>query len=237
MKRITSSFKAATALAFLAVFASSAFAGGSHDHPSENGTAASPLDVVRAPTDLSAPIGIRGPQTIKIGLETVEVTGSLSEGASYHYWTFNKKVPGPFVRARVGDTIEVELTNRADSSEHHSVDFHAVTGPGGGAAATDAAPGESKAFSFKALKPGLYVYHCAVPLAAQHIANGMYGLILVEPEGGLPPVDREFYVMQDVQLPLDWRDFRPGLPIGVAFERTTPGRPDDLGAAGRRRGG
>jgi nitrite reductase (NO-forming) len=196
MKRIISPWHAATALAFFAIFAPSALAGGSHNHPSENGTAAKPLDVVRAPTDLPAPIGSRGPQTIKIDLETVEVTGSLSEGASYHYWTFNKKVPGPFVRARVGDTIEVELTNRADSSERHSVDFHAVTGPGGGAAATDTAPGESKAFSFKALKPGLYVYHCAVPLAAQHIANGMYGLILIEPEGGLPPVDREFYVMQ-----------------------------------------
>jgi nitrite reductase (NO-forming) len=196
MMLITSPLRAVTALALFVVLASPSFAGGSHNHPSENGTPALPLNVVRAPTDLSAPIGIRGPQTIKIGLETVEVTGSLSEGASYHYWTFNKKVPGPFVRARVGDTIEVELTNRADSSERHSVDFHAVTGPGGGAAATDAAPGESKAFSFKALKPGLYVYHCAVPLAAQHIANGMYGLILVEPEGGLPPVDREFYVMQ-----------------------------------------
>jgi nitrite reductase (NO-forming) len=96
----------------------------------------------------------------------------------------------------VGDTVEVELQNPSDSSERHSVDFHAVTGPGGGAVATDAAPGETKGFTFKALKPGLYVYHCAVPLAAQHIANGMYGLILVEPEQGLPPVDREFYVMQ-----------------------------------------
>lgn len=79
------------------------------------------------------------------------------------------------------------MTNLADSSERHSVDFHAVTGPGGGADATDTAPGETKGFSFRALKPGLYVYHCAVPMAAQHIANGMYGLILVEPEGGLPP--------------------------------------------------
>jgi nitrite reductase (NO-forming) len=96
----------------------------------------------------------------------------------------------------VGDTVEVELTNLADSSERHSVDFHAVTGPSGGAVATDAAPGETKSFTFKALKPGLYVYHCAVPLAAQHIANGMYGLILVEPEQGLPPIDREFYIMQ-----------------------------------------
>ena len=78
----------------------------------------------------------------------------------------------------------------------HNVDFHAVTGLHGGGHATLADPGETKGFSFKAMKPGLYVYHCAVPMAAQHIANGMYGMILVEPEAGLPPVDREFYVMQ-----------------------------------------
>lgn len=173
-----------------------ALAGGSHNHPAENGTAAAPLDIVRAATDLVPPVKRAGPETIKVKLDTVEVTGRLADGATYHYWTFNRKVPGPFVRARVGDTVEVELKNLADSSERHSVDFHAVTGPGGGAVATDAAPGETKGFTFKALKPGLYVYHCAVPLAAQHIANGMYGLILVEPEQGLPPVDREFYVMQ-----------------------------------------
>lgn len=175
---------------------SPAHAAGSHAHPAGNGTAEAPLDVVRAPTDLPPLIGERPPQTVKVGLETVEVTGALADGTTYHYWTYNKKVPGPFVRVRVGDTVEVSLANPADSSERHSVDFHAATGPGGGAVATDAAPGETKAFSFKALMPGLYVYHCAVPLAAQHIANGMYGLILVEPEDGLPPVDREYYVMQ-----------------------------------------
>ena len=176
-------FSLGIALALMSVTVVPAFAGGSHDHPTENGTAADPLDIVRAVTDLAPPIARSGSETIKVKLDTVEVTGRLADGATYHYWTFNKKVPGPFVRARVGDTIEVELTNRADSSERHSVDFHAVTGPGGGAIATDAAPGETKGFSFKALKPGLYVYHCAVPLAAHHIANGM-------------SVDREFYVMQ-----------------------------------------
>lgn len=186
----------ALALAFLVAGVSPAIAGGSHDHPAENGTAAAPLDIVRAADDLIPRLLRTAPATIKVKLDTVEVTGALSDGATYHYWTFNKKVPGPFIRARVGDTVQVELYNQADSSERHNVDFHAVTGPGGGAVATDAAPGETRGFSFKALKPGLYVYHCAVPLAAHHISNGMYGLILVEPEGGLPPVDREFYVMQ-----------------------------------------
>jgi nitrite reductase (NO-forming) len=97
---------------------------------------------------------------------------------------------------RVGDTVEVKLRNADDSAMMHNVDFHAVTGPGGGAGATMAGPGETKGFTFKALNPGLYVYHCATPVVAQHIANGMYGLILVEPEEGLPKVDREFYVMQ-----------------------------------------
>jgi nitrite reductase (NO-forming) len=186
----------ALAITLLSAIATPALAGGSHNHPAANGTASAPLDIVRSAIDLAPPVGRRGPKTIKVKLDTVEVTGRLADGATYHYWTFNKKVPGPFVRSRVGDTVEVELTNLADSSERHSVDFHAVTGPSGGAVATDAAPGETKSFTFKALKPGLYVYHCAVPLAAQHIANGMYGLILVEPEQGLPPIDREFYIMQ-----------------------------------------
>lgn len=152
--------------------------------------------IVRDPKDLPPPIGKRGPQRVKVDLETVEVTGKLTDGASYRYWTFNQKVPGPFVRVRVGDTVEVRLKNHDDSALMHNVDFHAVTGPGGGAKATDAEPGESRGFDFTAINPGLYVYHCAVPMAAQHIANGMYGLILVEPEGGLPKVDHEFYVMQ-----------------------------------------
>jgi nitrite reductase (NO-forming) len=155
-----------------------------------------PISIVRDPTDLPAPIGSRGPKRVRVDLETIEVTGNLADGATYRYWTFNQKVPGPFIRVRVGDTVEVRLKNHDDSVLMHNVDFHAVTGPGGGAKATDAAPGESRGFEFTAINPGLYVYHCAVPMAAQHIANGMYGMILVEPEGGLPKVDREFYVMQ-----------------------------------------
>lgn len=159
-------------------------------------SAAAVADIVRDPADLPTPLLRRGPQTVKVGLETVEVIGQLDDGVTYRYWTYNRKVPGPFVRVRVGDTVEVILKNADDSIVMHNVDFHAVTGPGGGAVATMAAPGETKGFTFKALNPGLYVYHCAIPTVAQHIANGMYGLILVEPEGGLSKVDREFYVMQ-----------------------------------------
>lgn len=151
---------------------------------------------MRSPDDLPPPLARRAPQTVKINLETVEVTGKLDDGVTYRYWTYNGKVPGPFVRVRVGDTVEVVMKNADDSAMMHNVDFHAVTGPGGGGIATMAAPGESKGFTFKAINPGLYVYHCATPMVAQHIANGMYGLILVEPEAGLPKVDREYYVMQ-----------------------------------------
>ncbi|HET7714630.1 MAG TPA: copper-containing nitrite reductase [Bauldia sp.] len=155
-----------------------------------------PASIVMAPTDLPATVAGRDTQTVRVELDTIERVADLADGTTYRYWTFNGQVPGPFVRVRVGDTVEVTLRNHEDSWMQHNVDFHAVTGPGGGGVATVADPGTEKGFTFKALNPGLYVYHCAVPMAAQHISNGMYGLILVEPEGGLPPVDHEFYVMQ-----------------------------------------
>src|SRR5690606_29741231 len=117
--------------------------------------------------------------------------GLLDDGTTYRYWTFNDKVPGPFLRVREGDKVTIHLKNRSDSTMIHSVDFHAVTGPGGGAAVTQASPGKTESFTFKALNPGLYVYHCATPMVAHHITNGMYGLILVEPAGGLHKVDVE----------------------------------------------
>jgi len=119
-----------------------------------------------------------------------------SAGTTYRYWTFNGKVPGPMIRVRQGDAVEVTLRNAADSHMAHSVDFHAALGPGGGAAFTQAVPGQSKTFTFQASTPGLFVYHCGTPMIAEHIANGMYGLILVEPEGGLATADHEYYVMQ-----------------------------------------
>jgi nitrite reductase (NO-forming) len=152
--------------------------------------------VVRAPTDLPGPLNRSTPETVRVDLETIEVEARLADGASYKFWTFNGKLPGPFIRVRVGDTVEVHLKNDASSEFAHSVDFHAVTGPGGGAVATQTKPGGETMFTFKALNPGLYVYHCATPMVAHHISNGMYGLILVEPEEGLPEVDHEFYVMQ-----------------------------------------
>jgi nitrite reductase (NO-forming) len=154
------------------------------------------VSLARDPADLPTPLTPRPPTAVRVDLETVEVVGHLDANTTYPYWTFNGRVPGPFIRVRVGDTVEVHLTNQPASRMIHSVDFHAVTGPGGGAILTQTPPGEARVFTFKALNPGLYVYHCATPMVAHHITSGMYGLILVEPEGGLPPVDREFYVMQ-----------------------------------------
>ena len=155
-------------------------------------------DIVRDPADLPPPIGDRAPAVVKVTLTSKELVGALdpASGTTYRYWTFNGKVPAPFIRARVGDTIEVTLQNDKGSQMVHSLDFHAAIGPGGGADLTQVPPGQSKTLTFQVNTPGLFVYHCGSPMIAQHIANGMYGLILVEPSGGLPHVDREYYIMQ-----------------------------------------
>jgi nitrite reductase (NO-forming) len=154
------------------------------------------VSVAKNPADLPGPLTHREPIIHDLELTTTEIEAHLADGATYTFWTFNDTVPGPFLRVRVGDTVNVTLHNDESSRYVHSIDFHAVTGPGGGAAVTQTAPGETTRFSFKALNPGLYVYHCATHSHAHHIASGMYGLILVEPEEGLPEVDHEFYVMQ-----------------------------------------
>jgi nitrite reductase (NO-forming) len=151
-------------------------------------------ELARAP-GVPAPLD-RPAKSVVVNLETVEKRVEIAPGVGYNIWTFSGSIPGPFVRVRQWDTVEIRLKNSGDSSMSHSIDLHAVTGPGGGATLTGVAPGEEKAFRFKALTPGLYVYHCASGVVADHIANGMYGLILVEPPSGLPVVDREFYVMQ-----------------------------------------
>lgn len=133
---------------------------------------------------------------VEVFLETKEVLSEMGPEITMSYWTFNGKVPGPMLRVQRGDTVKITITNHKTSLHHHNIDLHAATGPGGGAVVTNVAPGETKTFSFKALNPGLFVYHCAVANVPNHMAHGMYGMILVEPEGGLPLVDKEFYVMQ-----------------------------------------
>jgi nitrite reductase (NO-forming) len=152
-------------------------------------------ELTAAPS-VPSPITRKEAATVSIDIETVEKEAELADGVRYKFWTFGGTVPGPMIRVREGDTVELRLRNSRESVFPHSIDLHAVTGPGGGAKATQTLPGGDTAISFAALNPGLYVYHCATPNIPQHIANGMYGLILVEPKDGLPAVDREYYVMQ-----------------------------------------
>ncbi|EJG02931.1 copper-containing nitrite reductase [Flavobacterium sp. F52] len=149
-----------------------------------------------SPPHVPKPVGDRTAMKLKLNMEIKEQEGTMTDGVKYTYWTFGGSVPGSFIRTRVGDEVEFHLKNHPDNKLPHNIDLHAVTGPGGGATSSLVAPGHEKVFSFKVINPGLYVYHCATAPVGMHIANGMYGLILVEPEGGLPPVDKEYYVMQ-----------------------------------------
>ncbi|MCB0283553.1 MAG: nitrite reductase, copper-containing [Calditrichaeota bacterium] len=148
------------------------------------------------PPAVPQPVGNREAKKVIVNLEIIEKEAEMTDGVKYVYWTFGGSVPGRFIRIRVGDEVEVTLKNHPDNKLPHNIDMHAVTGPGGGATSTFVAPGHTTTFSFKALNPGLFVYHCATAPVGMHIANGMYGLILVEPEGGLSKVDKEYYVMQ-----------------------------------------
>jgi len=155
-----------------------------------------PHDVIMDPTNLPPPLQRNNSELVEIHLETVEVIDEVADGAPYFFWTYNGKIPGPFLRVREGDTVELTLTNSITSKYPHSIDLHAVTGQGGGAAMTQVKPGESKKIRFIATNRGLYVYHCATSSVPEHMTHGMYGLILVEPPEGLPLVDREYYFMQ-----------------------------------------
>ena len=189
----------------LAAFASLLGACGGSE-PEQKTTSVPAIDIVAegeqemaeltSPPYVPKPVGTRPAKKLKVDLEIIEKEGEIMDGTKYLFWTFGGTVPGSFIRTRVGDEVEFTLKNHQDNKLPHNIDLHAVTGPGGGAAASLVAPGQQRTFSFKCLNPGLYVYHCAQAPVPMHMANGMYGLILVEPEGGLPPVDKEYYVMQ-----------------------------------------
>ncbi len=149
-----------------------------------------------APPNVPGPTGRRKAKKLIVDMEVLEQEGVMSDGVKYIYWTFGGSVPGSFIRSKIGDEVEFHLKNHPDNKLPHNIDLHAVTGPGGGATSSFVAPGHETQFSFKVLNPGLYVYHCATAPVGMHIANGMYGLILVEPEEGLPEVDKEYYIMQ-----------------------------------------
>ena len=160
-------------------------------------TAAPAPNVGRLPApQIAPPVDRTTPAVVPVEIETKEVTALMDDGVAYRFWTFGGTVPGPMIRVRQGDTVDLKIKNSPDDTVTHSIDLHAVTGPGGGAKVTQVAPGETAEFRFEALNPGVYIYHCATPMVAHHIANGMYGMIVVEPPEGLAKVDREYYVMQ-----------------------------------------
>ena len=177
------------------LFAGSAFAASREDNLNDPIVGEENAVLADAP-NVPPPIHRDHATKIVVHLEVRELEGRLADGVRYTFWTFGGHVPGKFIRIREGDLVEMHLDNHPDNKMPHNIDLHAVNGPGGGAAASLTAPGHSSVFSFKALNPGLYIYHCATAPAAMHIANGMYGMILVEPKEGLPNVDHEYYLMQ-----------------------------------------
>lgn len=153
-------------------------------------------DIGGDPNKVPSPINRKNPELVKISMTTKEVISEVAPGIFNNYWTYDNQVPGPMLRVRDGDTVELTLANDKSSLHEHNIDLHAVTGPGGGATVTKVKPGETKTFTWKALQPGLYIYHCATSNVSVHNSHGQYGLILVEPKEGLPKVDKEFYVVQ-----------------------------------------
>lgn len=169
-------------------------------------------DIGADPNDVPPQITRDWSETVHISLETKEVIAEVAEGVYFNYWTYNAQVPGPMLRVREGDTVELTIKNNESSLHSHNIDLHAVTGPGGGATLSNVAPGETKGFSWKALNPGLYVYHCATANVSTHNSHGQYGLILVEPVSGMSKVDKEFYIVQG-ELYTQGRTGKKGLTI------------------------
>ena len=144
------------------------------------------------------PVSRSGQARLVVDWTASEFTLQLdpANGVRYAAWGFEGSTPGPILRARVGDLIEMRLTNDANATHPHNIDFHFANGPGGGAPALSVSPGQTATVEARALAPGIFMYHCATPDIPTHIANGMYGYVIVEPEAGLPGVDKELYVVQ-----------------------------------------
>lgn len=167
--------------------------------------------LMTAAPNVPPPITRRHATKVRLDVEVREHTKTLSDGVSYTYWTFGEDAPGNFIRVREGDLVETHFSNHPDNSVAHNIDFHSATGPGGGGEASFIAPGHSVTFAWRAMAPGLYLYHCVAAPAGLHLANGMYGLILVEPKEGMPKVDREYFIVQS--------EFYTDAPFGTRGNR------------------
>ena len=136
-----------------------------------------------------------GGDLIDVELVVEEKQVTVAEGFVQQIWTFNGMMPGPVIRTQVGDTVRVHLINPAEATVSHSVDFHASQ-----VAWNDEmrsiAPGEELIYEFTTDYAGVWMYHCGTDPVLHHIANGMFGMVIVEPEGGLPPMENEFFIVQ-----------------------------------------
>ena len=152
--------------------------------------------VAAQPALIPAPIDRNHSMVHHIELVAKEVEAEIEPRVRFSFMTWNGQVPGPMIRVRQGDTVDLTVSSDKTSQQPHNVDFHAVYGTGGGAAGTTVMPGQSRQIRFKCVYPGAFIYHCAVANMDEHISRGMFGMILVEPDEGLPKVDREFYLGQ-----------------------------------------
>lgn len=192
-------------------------------------------DIGRNPNDVPPALERGESETVRIHITAKEVLSEVADEILFNYWTYDETVPGPMLRARVGDTVELSLTNDPSSAHPHNIDLHATTGPGGGASITMVQPGETRTVRWLAKHPGLYVYHCATANISTHNAHGQYGMILIEPEEGMSEVDKEFYLMQGELytiggigkkglMAFDSQDLVDGIPTYVTFN----GRVEDV---------
>eukprot|EP00166_Cyanidium_caldarium_P004965 ctg_562.g261 len=179
------------------------------------------------------PIQRRHPARVMVDLNVIVKELPIDDTSTYEFWTFEEAVPGPMIRARVGDLMQVRLTNRDQSGMYHNMDFHAVLGPGGGATVLNCSTDETKTATFKLTYPGLFIYHCAVDPVSVHIANGMYGLLLVEPEEGLPPAEKEYYVVQSELYTEDEPDTPNSSLLPFSIDRVMDERPNYVVFNGR----
>ena len=156
---------------------------------------------------------------VNVDLKAFETVQEIAPGVKYHVWTFDGTAPGPVIRVHLGDTIHFTLTNASTIGMQHSIDFHAAMTPwadlpkAGSTTLTGnyqpVNPGDTKSFDWVAMYPGVFMYHCGVPPVLQHISNGMYGAIVVEPEDLAP--EREFVLVSS--------EFYPGAkPIHGVYE-------------------
>jgi nitrite reductase (NO-forming) len=200
--------------------------GGATPAPDDHGGPAPSGDVAADPDapaytlfDPAAP-PLRSGRAHEIELVIEEKPMTVAAGFVQQVWTFNGTVPGPAIRVKVGDTIRVTLRNPTSAAVSHSIDFHSSQ-----VAWNDEmrsiAPGEELVYEWRADYAGVWMYHCGTSPALHHIANGMYGMVIVEPEDGLPSVDAEFAVVQS-----EWYLGPQGEPASLAKAAAAAPAPD-----------